>query len=122
MDDEYSQYSDYDLPSFVGSTTFQKLPLCETEEALRSSGAELAIVGAPIDDGASNRPGARFGPRAIRQATYHSGDLWSIQLGTSVLDRVTVVDAGDAPVVASRPDRFRGEPGRDGRGGGVPAV
>src|SRR5439155_7178034 len=85
------------LPSYMGTVSFQKLPWCDTDEALAASGAEVAIVGAPVDEGASNRPGARFGPRAIRQATYHRGDLWSIQLETSVFDKVRVVDAGDAP-------------------------
>jgi agmatinase len=100
-EDEYTEFSDYELPAHVGSTSFQKVPLV-TDEELASSGAEVAIVGAPIDDGASNRPGARFAPRAIRTATYHSGDLWSIQLETEVLAKVKVVDAGDAPVVPSR--------------------
>jgi agmatinase len=98
---EYEEFSDYELPAHVGSTSFQKLPLVSDEELARLA-PDVAIVGAPIDDGTSNRPGARFGPRAIRAATYHSGDLWSIQLETSVLDRIRAVDAGDAPVVPSR--------------------
>ncbi|MFN2545016.1 MAG: agmatinase [Actinomycetota bacterium] len=102
---EFEEFSDYDLPSFVGSTTFQKLHLAADDAALAASGAEVAIVGAPFDDAMSNRPGARFGPRAIRAATYHSGDLWSIQLETEVLSRIRCVDAGDAPVVPSRPER-----------------
>jgi agmatinase len=101
-DDEFGEFDDYDLPSYVGSGTFQKLPSCPDDASLEASRAEVAIVGAPIDDGASNRPGARFGPRAIRAATYHSGDLWSIQLETEVLSKLRCVDAGDAPVVASR--------------------
>jgi agmatinase len=101
-EDEYTEFSDYDLPPYVGSTSFQKLPWCPDDESFQASGAEVAIVGAPIDDGASNRAGARYGPRAIRQATYHSGDLWSIQLETEVLSKIKAVDAGDAPVVASR--------------------
>lgn len=104
-EDEFTEYSDYDLPSYVGSTSFQKVPWCVDDESLRASGAEVAIVGAPLDDTTSNRPGARFGPRAIRAATYHSGDLWSIQLETEVLSKVNVVDAGDAPVVPARPAR-----------------
>ncbi|MEX0754825.1 MAG: agmatinase [Actinomycetota bacterium] len=104
-DDEYTEFTNEELPSYVGSTSFQKRPVCDSDEALAASGAEVAIVGAPLDDGASNRPGARFGPRAIRQATYHSGDLWSIQLETEVFSKVNVVDAGDAPVVASRLNR-----------------
>lgn len=104
-EDELAEFSDYDLPSYVGSTTFQKLPLCADDESLRAASPEVAILGAPVDDGASNRPGARFGPRAIRAATYHSGDLWSIQLETEVLSKVKAVDAGDAPLVASRLER-----------------
>ena len=104
-DEEFDEFDHYDLPSFVGSATFQKLPLCPDDETLAASGAEVAIVGAPFDDAASNRPGARFGPRAIRAATYHSGHLWSIQLESEVFSRVRCVDAGDAPVVPSRPER-----------------
>jgi len=100
--DEYGEFEDYDLPSYVGSASFQKLPYVPDDDDLAALAPDVAIVGAPVDDGASNRPGARFGPRAIRAASYHSGDLWSIQLGTSVLDKVRAVDAGDAPVVASR--------------------
>jgi agmatinase len=99
---EYEEFQDYDLPSYVGSTSFQKLPWLPGDEELAAFAPEVAIVGAPIDDGASNRPGARFGPRAVRTASYHSGDLWSLQLGTSVFDKVRCADAGDAPVVASR--------------------
>ena len=101
-EDEYAEYPDHDLPAHVGSTSFQKVPWCPDDESLAASEADVAIVGAPFDDTTSNRPGARFGPRAIRAATYHSGDLWSIQLDTEVLSRVKVVDAGDAPVVPAR--------------------
>jgi agmatinase len=105
MSDEFTEFDDFDMPSYVGSTTFQKLPLCPDDGSLAASGAEVAIVGAPFDDAASNRPGARFGPRAIRAATYTSGDLWSLQLDTEVFSRLRCVDAGDAPVVPARPER-----------------
>jgi agmatinase len=101
---EYDQYAQADLPSYVGSTSFQKLPVVSDDE-LAERRPDVAIVGAPFDDAASNRPGARFGPRAIRTASYHSGDLWSIQLQTSVFDKVRCVDAGDAPIVPSRLER-----------------
>src|SRR5438046_10673480 len=105
MGDEFDEFGDFDLPSYVGSTTFQKLPLYPDDESLRRAGTEVAIVGAPFDDAASHRPGARFGPRAIRAATYHSGELWSIQLETEIFGRLNVADAGDAPVTPSRPER-----------------
>jgi agmatinase len=103
--DELAEFPDWYLPSYVGATSFQKLPWIDDDEALAAAAPEVAIVGAPLDDGASNRPGARFGPRAIRSATYHSGELWSIQLQTSLFDKVRCVDAGDAPIVASRLER-----------------
>lgn len=105
MTEEFDEFPDYEMPSYVGSTTFQKLPLCVDEAALSASGAEVAIVGVPYDGGTSHRPGARFGPRAIRAAYYVTGDLWSIQSKTEVFSRIRCVDAGDAPVVPSRMER-----------------
>jgi agmatinase len=104
-EDELEEFTDWELPSHIGSTSFQKLPWCPDDESLRAAEPEVAILGVPIDDGASNRPGARFGPRAIRAATYHSGDLWSIQLETEVFSKVRCVDAGDVPAVPSRLER-----------------
>lgn len=103
--DEYHEFAEEELPAWVGRGTFQKLPYCPDEASLRAARANAAIVGAPFDEGTSNRPGARFGPRAIRSAYYVTGRLWSIQTRASVFDAVRCVDAGDAPVVPSRPDR-----------------
>ena len=47
---------------------------------------DVAIVGAPFDDAVSHRPGARFGPRAIRQASYHAGAINSLQLDIEPYD------------------------------------
>ncbi len=104
-DDEYHEVPDEELPyhsAWHGS--FHKLPWALDEGAIRAANADVAIVGAPLDDGTSARAGARFGPRAIRMAPYHWGnvDAWSIQLEVEPFSHVTVVDAGDAPVVPSR--------------------
>jgi agmatinase len=107
-DDELGEFDWTDLPYYSDwRGSFHKLPLCVDEESLRDSGAEVAIVGAPYDDGVSARPGARFGPRAIRSAPYHWGtaDAWSIQLDVEPFQVVKVVDAGDAPIVPGRPGR-----------------
>jgi agmatinase len=104
-DDEYSEVPEWDLPYFTSPQgSFHKLPWVTDESELASSGVDVAIVGAPIDDGTSARPGARFGPRAIRQAPYHWGTdvAWSIQLDVEPFAVLKVVDAGDAPVVPSR--------------------
>jgi agmatinase len=106
--DEFGEFDWTDLPYYSDwRGSFHKLPWCVDEESLRASGAEVAIVGAPLDDNVSARPGARFGPRAIRQAPYHwgTGDAWSIQLDVEPFAGVRVVDAGDAPVTPGRPAR-----------------
>ncbi len=79
----------YENP-FGGVVSFLRRPL--TKDV---SGADLAVSGIPFDQGVTNRPGARFGPRAIREAsTLMAGDVpygW----GYSPLDVLHVVDAGD---------------------------
>ncbi len=51
-------------PMWSGATSFARLPY-----AADPAGLDLAVVGAPFDAAVSNRPGTRFGPRAIRQAS-----------------------------------------------------
>jgi agmatinase len=104
-EDPYTAYHDFDLPAYVGSATFQKLPLLSDAAALTERRPDVAIVGAPLDDGVSHRPGARFGPRAIRAATYHSGSLNSLQLDIQPFEWLDCVDAGDAPVTPANLDR-----------------
>lgn len=99
------EWDDFNLPSYLGSTTFQKLPLVVDADALAARRPDVVILGAPLDDGVSHRPGARFGPRAIRTASYHSGDIHSLQVGVDPFDWLDVVDGGDAPVVPGRLER-----------------
>lgn len=81
-------------PRFVGPDTFARLPRLDQVERAR-----VAILGIPFDAGVSYRPGARFGPAAIRAGSkllraYHPGlDIgpWSVH---------QVADAGD---VATNP-------------------
>jgi agmatinase len=105
-DDEYTEFTSEDLPYYSDwHGSFEKLPLALDDDALR--GADVAIVGAPFDEGVSGRPGARFGPRAIRMAptAWGTAEAWSIQLQAEPYAHLTVVDAGDAPVVPTRFDR-----------------
>lgn len=103
-DADYQRYRDQDRPVYVGSTTFGKRPLLEDPEDIRSRGADAAIVGAPFDDAVTHRPGARFGPRAIRTATYQVG-AQSLQLDINAWEYLDVVDAGDADIVPASMDR-----------------
>jgi agmatinase len=78
----------------VGST-FCGQPLVHDPAGLE--GVDVAVLGAPFDDGTSHRPGARFGPRAIREAD--DGGRWGrphMTLGVDPLAVLRVVDYGDA--------------------------
>ncbi len=124
--DPYTEFEDFDLPSYLGSGTFQKLPLVTDAAELAARRPDAAIVGAPFDDAVSHRPGARFGPRAIRQATYHTGSLNSLQLDVAPFEVLDVVDAGDAPVAPANLERGHEVIGRKvlevARSGAVPIV
>jgi agmatinase len=98
-DREYEAFSDFDLPTYVGPSTFAKLPWITDPAELRRRSVDVAIVGAPFDDAVSHRPGARFGPRAIREAQYSTGSIHSLQLGVEPFEILTVVDAGDANII-----------------------
>jgi agmatinase len=100
-------FDDFDLPMYVGPVSFQKLPWITDPDEIRARGADVAIVGAPFDDAVSHRPGARFAPRAIREANYATGSLHSLQQPGALepFDVLTVVDAGDANIVPARLER-----------------
>ena len=84
-------------PGYAGLVTFCKVPLVLDPDDLR--GADVAIVGAPIDETVTYRPGARFGPRAIRQADVGGGPHRpNMDVGVDPFEVLTVVDYGDAPV------------------------
>lgn len=86
-------------PSFIGLPTFIKAPYADTASQLREMGADVAVIGAPMDMGVNNRPGARFGPRAIRQADYFgtpNTDMYHIGLDIYPTQVLKVVDFGDA--------------------------
>ena len=66
----------------------------------------MAILGAPIDETVTYRPGARFGPRAIRLADVGGGAFRpNMDLGVNPFEVLTVVDYGDAQVVPADPVR-----------------
>jgi agmatinase len=90
--------AEVELPSYVGLPTFCKRDHLEDPAALAARAPDVAIIGAPLDEGVSHRPGARFGPRAIRAATYTEGDH-SLQLGVEPWRFLDGVDTGDAPIV-----------------------
>jgi len=104
-DRDFEVFSDFDLPTYVGPTSFSNLPWVADAAELAERRPHVAIVGAPFDDMVTHRPGTRFGPRAIREAQYTSGSLNSLQLGVRPFDVLDVVDAGDANIVPTLPER-----------------
>ena len=86
-----------DEPSYAGGLTFQKVPLAL--EVAELAGADVAIVGAPMDDLVTYRPGTRFGPREIRIASDDgTPEMWNMELGVDPFAELSIVDHGDALV------------------------
>ena len=54
--------------------TFLGIPACDLDDPKSYQGADVIIVGAPIESGTSHRSGAKFGPQAIRGGDYLSHD------------------------------------------------
>jgi agmatinase len=78
------------VPRFAGPSTFARLP-----ELRDVSHCDVAIVGIPFDAGTSYRPGARFGPQAIRQASRHLRTQYHPAYDTEPFAEQQVADAGD---------------------------
>ena len=84
-------------PQFGPDITFLGVPRCDLDDPQTYADAAVVILGAPFDGGTSHRPGARFGPMAIRMTDYlpHDGSRPSLALRTDGLVDLGVVDAGD---------------------------
>ena len=77
------------VPRFAGPATYARLPRLDQVDR-----CDVAIVGVPFDGGTTFRPGARFGPAAIRAGSrlmrgYHPG------LDVQPFATQQVADAGD---------------------------
>jgi agmatinase len=72
-----------------------------TEDPAELAGVDAAIVGAPLDELVSDRPGARLGPRAIRAASCPPGPHLEAKIDWA--EALRVVDFGDAPIRPADP-------------------
>lgn len=89
--------------AYAGLDTFLKGEPGDIEDL---DDADVAVLGAPYDAAVSNRPGARYGPRAIRRASGwwaylsgYKGGLSDVETGDRVdFSRMSVADCGDVPV------------------------
>ena len=89
---------------FVGISTFGKSPYVEDWDQID---ADVAIMGAPFDFGTQWRSGARFGPRAVREASTlfsfgHAGAYDHEDDATYLDSSVRMVDIGDADIIHTK--------------------
>jgi agmatinase len=82
-------------PDYAGLLTYGGAPY--TQDPAELKGFDVAIVGAPTDDLVSDRPGARFGPRAIRAASCPPGQ--HLESKVDAFEALKIVDFGDAAVL-----------------------
>ena len=77
--------------------TFLGVPRADLAQPGSLAGLDILIIGAPFDGGTSHRPGARFGPQAIRFTDYlaHDGSRPHLALGVDPLAELRIADAGD---------------------------
>lgn len=68
MDTDFRPVSGFVLPRFAGIPTFMRLPHVGLDDP-RLAQVQVGLIGAPWDGGTTNRPGARHGPRALRDAS-----------------------------------------------------
>jgi agmatinase len=94
-----------DLP-FTGICSFGKYPIQTDWDQIT---ADIAILGAPFDGGTQWRPGARFGPRAIREASTlfafgHAG-AYDHEDDKTYLADCKIVDIGDADIIHTNTEK-----------------
>lgn len=83
-------------PRYAGVCTFCRYPRIE-DVLPENRPLDWAIYGVPFDGGVTYRPGTRFGPRAIREASQYVKRYHMVH-DVDVCEVLSLADAGDAPV------------------------
>ena len=86
-------------PRYAGVKTFARCPLADGPE-----GVDVAVLGIPFDTATTNRPGARFGPEAVRSASIALRPYNPAQ-DAQVFGSLSVADLGDVPVTPGNAER-----------------
>jgi len=79
-------------PRFSGIATLMRAPLIQDPSEL-----DIALIGVPFDGGVENRPGARHGPREVRNASCLIRDIHHVTR-VNPHDICRVADMGDVPI------------------------
>ncbi len=91
---------------YAGLVSFLRAP-----SRTKDSKPHVVVIGVPTDFGTSYRPGARFGPRAIREASLQYAydpveeGLYDIELDKTILKGLLIEDRGDVPVEPAAPEK-----------------
>ncbi|MEF8790758.1 MAG: agmatinase family protein [Haloarculaceae archaeon] len=99
--------------SFAGVPTFLKAEGCPPDDL--DEDVDVGVLGVPFDGAVSRQPGARFGPRALREASGwyaylggYKGGVHNVETGTTVsYDDLEIRDCGDVPTVPTSIERTR---------------
>jgi len=90
-------------PTYAGALSFMRRKYTRD-----LSGVDVAILGIPLDVTVTNRPGARFGPSAIRRASaIFDGDP-QYPWGVDIFQNLAVVDYGDVDLPLHHPMKIPG--------------
>ena len=98
------------LPYSAGPCSFCRALVVDDVDRMPRD-ARIAFLGIPFDEGSIYRPGSRFGPRSIREASivYGSspegfGGFYDVEVGRVLLTKALMVDVGDVKIIPTRGD------------------
>ncbi|NKC16998.1 MAG: agmatinase [Gammaproteobacteria bacterium] len=91
-DERRAAWGERYTPRYSGVATFMRCAL--VEQAARWEEVDVGFVGVPFDGGVTNRPGARHGPRALREQSTLMG-MVNHQTGMRPYDHLRAADLGD---------------------------
>jgi len=89
---EESSYDPTSVPRYAGIATFMRMPLVRDPSEL-----DIALIGVPFDGGVENRPGARHGPREIRNMSSLTRAVHHVTR-VNPYELCRVADLGDVPI------------------------
>ncbi len=94
-----------DLKGTIGEPTYGGvLSYMRRRYSRDLASADVAVTGIPFDTATTNRPGTRFGPRGIRQASTQVSWAQLDDWGFDVFDKLSVIDYGDCDFDHGRPE------------------
>ena len=89
-------------PTYAGATSFMRRRYTRDLD-----GVDLVVTGVPLDTATTNRPGTRFGPRAIRAGSTMIAWMRPYDTEVDPFDKLAVGDYGDCFFDFGRPATVR---------------